>query len=241
MNRRIPIALAASLAVAATASFAASCTDASSPPSVKPTPITSVPGHGSLAEDTSPKDLPRLLPAEAYIRTYLRLFGGLTPLAAQSEAQKGYKLFDTWGDYLQTLGFPDYVIDFPRLEQTNPVMLATFERIGIALCDRTAEVDLGPGAPPAAQRVLFTFDLPAEGDVDDEGFAARFDKLHRKLLSYPIAVAPPERAARFRELYRSTVEARQTTAGAPPKLSPRQAGWALVCQGLIRHPEFHFY
>ncbi|WP_437742083.1 hypothetical protein WME73_42910 [Sorangium sp. So ce302] len=40
-------------------------------------------------------------------------------------------LFDSWGDYLAALGLPDHGLDLPRATQTNALMLAAFERLGI--------------------------------------------------------------------------------------------------------------
>jgi hypothetical protein len=200
--------------------------------------VTSIPGHGSLPEDTTPKENPRMVPPEAYIRSYLSLFGGLSPLAAQKalRAGDGSALFDTWNDYLAALGLPDYRVDVPRGTLTNTLMLATFERLGIALCDRALEHDL-QGMTPVDQRLIYAFDLPT-GAVDQNAFGAGFDVLHRTFLGYPAALAPPDRLPRYFKLYGDTVAAH---AGANTRFTPAQAGWAAVCYGLIRHPEFHLY
>ncbi|WP_437295617.1 hypothetical protein [Sorangium sp. So ce426] len=54
-------------------------------------------------------------PAEAYLRTYLWLFGGLAPAEVERRARGDDKaaLFDTWGDYLVALGLPDHGVDLP--------------------------------------------------------------------------------------------------------------------------------
>jgi hypothetical protein len=197
------------------------------------------PIHPSTIIDTSPKAEPRLLPAEAYARTYLALFGGLSPLEAQKRARggEGAQLFDTWGDYLATLGFPDYKNDLPRANQTNALMAATFERLGLALCDRSAERDLGPAPPPVEER-LFSFDA---APVDEAAFAPRFDQLHRAFLGYPAALAPPGRARRFFELYRGTLARHQAKDAPKSRLAPEAAAWSSVCQALVRHPEMNFY
>jgi hypothetical protein len=196
--------------------------------------LTSIPGHERVvAVDTSPKERRRLVPPEVYVRTYLTLFGGLAPLAAQNAArgkQPG-QLFDTWDDYLAALGLPDYRIDLPRTEKTNTLMMATFERLGVALCDRAVEHDLRGQTPP----LIFAFDAPAE--LDEAGFASRFDTLHRLFLGYPAALAPPTRTPRFFQLWKDVV-ARHTKKTL---LSAVEAGWAAVCYGLVRHPEFVLY
>ena len=177
---------------------------------VYPGPRAPLPAHGVAAEDTAPKEDLRLVPPEVYMRTYLQLFGGLAPLDVQKRARggDGGTLFDTWDDYVSALGFPDYRLDVPRQTQTNALMAATFERLGVALCDRALEHDLKPsrGAPPPppGQRLVFAFDLP-RGEVDAGAFAPRFDVLHRTFLGYPASLAPPSRAARFFQLYRDIV------------------------------------
>jgi hypothetical protein len=210
----------------------AGCASGAIHPTVGP-----IPGHEKLvALDTSPKERRRMVPPEVYVRTYLALFGGLAPLAAQNVARGAGKqngqLFDTWDDYLSALGLPDYRIDQPRAEKTNALMMATFERLGVALCDRAVEHDLRPGGlgPP----LIFTFDAPAT--LDEPGFATRFDALHRAFLGYPASLAPPSRVERFYKLYQEVVAHHGKSL-----LSPVEAGWAAVCYGLVRHPEFILY
>jgi hypothetical protein len=228
------------------------CACAARPPErVTAMPSRALAPLGSVAEDTTPKHDLRLVPPEVYMRTYLQLFGGLAPLEVQKRARgaDGAQLFDAWDDYVSALGFPDYRLDIPRQTQTNALMVAAFERLGVALCDRAVEHDLGapppvgPGphqqAEPAAERVVFAFDLPA-GEPDAGAFAVRFDLLHRTFLGYPAALAPPERTARFYQLYRVIV-ADHAKASPRSRFSPDQAGWAAVCYGLVRHPEFHLY
>lgn len=208
---------------------------------VPSTPVTSIPGHETLAQDNTPKEGPRLMPAETYIRSYLALFGDLAPrdVEQRARAMDGSALFDTWNDYLAALGLPDYRVDGPRGTQTNALMMATFERLGVALCDRAAERDLRASLP-VAQRAVYAFDGAPTG-VDLAGFTSRFDVLHRTFLGYPAALAPSARTGRFYQLYRDTV-ARHQAPGAPAsRLTPEQAGWATVCYGLVRHPEFHAY
>src|SRR5208282_5240324 len=133
------------------------------------------------------------------MRTYLQLFGGLAPQATQKRARggDGGQLFDTWDDYVSALGLPDYRLDIPRQLQTNALMVATFERLGVALCDRAVEHDLQSGkgrVPPAvSERLIFAFEMP-QGAVDAAAFAPRFDTLHRTFLGYPASLAPPQRA-----------------------------------------------
>lgn len=197
------------------------------------------------AEDTAPKHDLRLVPPEAYLRTYLALFGGLAPLDVQAQARGADRaqLFDAWDDYVSALGLPDYRFDIPRQTRTHALMIATFERLGVALCDRAVEHDLEPQAGalrPAGDRLVFAFDLPKDGALDAAAFAARFDVLHRTFLGYPSVLAPPERVPRFYRLYEEIV-AGHAKASPKSRFSPVEAGWAAVCYGLVRHPEFHFY
>lgn len=202
-----------------------------SPPAALP------PGHVT-PQDTSIKEGPRLLPAESYIRSYLMIFGGLAPLEAQASAQAkdGKQLFDTWDDYLATLGLPDYRYDTPRIGQTNTLMIATFERIGISLCDRALEHDR-----TTSPRLVYDFELPAAGApaLSQADFAPRFDKMHRLFLGYPAALAQTPRVDRFYKLYTDTMSAHASVSGS--RFSPGEAGWAAVCYGLVRHPELHLY
>jgi hypothetical protein len=200
-------------------------------------PLMAVPGHQTIAQDSSHKESPNLPAAESYMRTYLQLFGGLSPLAAQQQLSAGGTgLFDSWTAYLGALGLPNYAIDLPRQGQTNALMMATFERLGLALCDKAVEKDLkaSPAVPPE-KRLIFAFDVPKD-KVDAAGFAPRFDVLHRTFLSYPAAMAPTDRTARFFKLYSDTIAKHDAKAS---KFTPNEAGWAAVCSGLLRHPEFH--
>jgi hypothetical protein len=228
------------LGAAAAAAIAAAC----APPEVVPrVPAAPLPEVGRVAEDATPKEDRRLVPPEAYVRTYLQLFGGLAPLEVQRRARgaDGASLFDTWDEYLSALGFPDYRLDLPRATQTNALMIAAFERLGVALCDRAIEHDLRGKPPPLTRdRLVFAFDPPV-GDVTPASFAPGFDVLHRTFLGYPARLAPPGREASFLALYRDTV-ARHAQKGAPrSRFSPIEAGWAAVCYGLVRHPELTFY
>jgi hypothetical protein len=210
------------------------------PSRIHPTPAAPLVLQTVVAEDSSPKADLRLVPPEVYMRTYLQLFGGLAPLDVQKRARgkDGSGLFDTWDDYVSALGFPDYRSDIPRQAQTNALMVAAFERLGIALCDRALEHDLKT-KPAPAQRLVFDFDLP-EAPLDAAAFAPRFDLLHRTFLGYPAALAPAERRARFYSLYVQIV-AGHAKASPKSRFSPTEAGLAAVCYGLIRHPEFQLY
>lgn len=146
-------------------------------------------------------------------------------------------LFDTWNDYLGALGLADYRLDIPRNGQTSPLMLATFERLGVALCDRAAARDLAAKQPVIDQRIVYGFDL--KDTPNDAQFLTAFDVLHRTFLGYPAALAPATRLPRYRGLYDKVVKAH--TGKKSEALTPQQFGWSAVCQGLIRHPEFHFY
>jgi hypothetical protein len=230
-------------ALAALAALAlAACTQSSSsgPASQAPDPSGTLAGHGDLPLDTSRKEDPRLLGAETLVRSYVSVFGALAPLEAQRVLQSGGSaLFDTWNDYLGALGFPDYRVDLPRNAQTNALMVATFERVGAALCDAALQRDkaLPSGS---AQRAVFDFDLPADANPSKltlAQFTPGFDSLHRLFLGYPAALAPTDRTNRFFALYQGTV----AVHAAGGRFKPNEAGWAAVCQGLARHPEFHFY
>jgi hypothetical protein len=190
------------------------------------------------SEDTTPKQDLRLLPPEVYIRSYLQLFGGLAPVDVQAKARggDGNQLFDAWDDYLAALGLPDYKLDLPRASQTNAIMVAAFERLAIALCDRAVERDLKAN-PPTASRVVFAFDAPEH--LDDAAFGARFDVLHRTFLGYPASLAPG-RADDFRKLY-THVEQNHRAAQKSSRFTPTEAAWAAVCYGLARHPELNLY
>lgn len=218
------------------------------------TPAGKLATRETLLADAAPKAELRMIPPEVYMRTYLQLFGGLLPSEVQQKARgsDGGNLFDTWDDYVSALGFPDYRLDIPRQTQTNALMIASFERLGIALCDRAVEHDLAglgkpppkpPASPPAPvalkDRVIFAFD-PLPGAMDEAQFAPRFDVLHRTFLGYPAALAPPERAPRYLALYRG-IAATHAKEVPRSRFSPEQAAWAAVCYGLVRHPEFHLY
>ena len=181
------------------------------------------------------------MPQEAYLRHYLQLIGGVTPTEAQklARAKDGGQLFDNWGDYLAALGFPDYRNDLPRATQTNGLMVAAFERLGEALCDRAVERDLKAN-PPVAARILFTFEVGHE-PLSEKAFAERFDILHQTFLSYPLELAPPGRTGAFFRLYQGTVARHQQPTSARSRFTPQEAGWAAVCYGLVRHPEHHLY
>lgn len=201
----------------------------------------------TLVTDTAPKAELRMVPPEVYMRTYLQLFGGLLPSEVQAKAKgkDGNQLFDTWDDYVSSLGFPDYRLDIPRQTQTNALMVASFERLGIALCDRAVEHDLPElariraAAPPIPQRLVFAFD-PVPGAMNEQQFAQRFDVLHRTFLGYPSSLAPPERVPRYFALY-NDILVNHAKADPRSRFTPEQAAWASICYGLVRHPEFHLY
>ncbi|HTN82226.1 MAG TPA: hypothetical protein VL242_01005 [Sorangium sp.] len=214
------------------------------PPPIVGVPEQAIPGHTDPQDDT-PKEGPRLVPQEVYLQTYVKLFGDdLTPLQVEALARgaDAGNVFDRWADYMSPLGFPDHKLDVNRQTNTNTLMMATFERLGIALCARKAEVELrsSPPPPPIAARRVFAFDM-TPADPTDAEFAARFDVLHRTFLGYPAALAPTDRAGRFQAVFRDVVR-RHAAPGAPTsRFTPQQAGWAAVCYGLVRHPEFIVY
>jgi hypothetical protein len=187
-----------------------------------------------------------MVPPEVTMRTYLHLFGALAPLAFQEEARgrDGSNLFDKWDDYVAALGFPDYRLDIPRQTQTNALMVATFERVGVALCDRALEHDWkgANGTPPrpVQERVIFAFDPPPKGALTLADFASGFDVLHRTFLGYPASLASADRSKRFFALYESIAKG-HAKASPKSRFTPDEAGWAAVCYGLVRHPEFQLY
>jgi hypothetical protein len=204
---------------------------------IAPSAPAALPAPRTQLADTSPKQRPRMLPAEVYLRAYLMWFGGLAPLDVQARA-RGRQLFDAWDDYLAALGLPDYRLDLPRQTQSNTLMLAAFGRLGEALCVRAAEHDLHTRATPLDQRVVFAF-APLEHPSLAQ-FTERFDVLHRGFLGYPVALAPAERAARYFELFRAITDHHASARGKPP-LTPEELGWAGVCAALIQHPEAGLY
>ena len=234
------VRLLGALCLAGLGAVAACQKPAQVPEKVPLVPVASLPGHGSVAVDVAPKEEPRMVPPEAYLKTYLQLFGGLAPLEVQKKAREG-NLFDTWDDYFAALGFPDYRIDIPRGSQTNALMIATFERLGVALCDRAVEHDLGGKAPaPVKERAVFSFE-PHKGHLELAQFESRFEVLHKRFLGYPAALAETERTKRFYDVYSEIVRRHSEKAAPKSRLTPENAGWAAVCYGLIRHPEFHLY
>jgi hypothetical protein len=243
MNRVIAAAL---LAAALTGCPKGSTPGGQAGGTTPPQAIDTLPGHETLPQDTTPKEQERLVNAEAYMQTYMSLFApllpagsALNPLAVQGAARgkDGSALFDTWNDYLFEIGLPDYRNELPRALQTNALMVATFERLGIALCDRAVEHDLR-GAPTA--RAVFDFALPA-GALTEDAFAPLFDVVHRTFLGYPAKLAPTDRTNRFFELYQGVVASHSVADAGTSRFKPAEAGWAAVCYGLVRHPEFHVY
>jgi hypothetical protein len=239
----IGMRLRAAFGVVSAVCFGAGC--AAAPiPLVAPVPAGTLQPSAVALEDTTPKEDLRMVPPEVTMRTYLRLFGALAPLDFQRDARgrDGGNLFDTWDDYVAALGFPDYRLDVPRQTQTNALMIATFERIGVALCDRALEHDWKGNEPrPVQERVIFAFD-PTKGNVSPADFASRFDVLHRTFLGYPASLAPAERSQRFYALFEAISKGHAKVKAEPKsRFSPDEAGWAAVCYGLVRHPEFHLY
>lgn len=225
--------LAAALAVAQ--GCGASDGDEKSPTS----PLAAIPGHDGVGVDGRRTQGPRTMTPENYLQSYMTLFGtssAAETLALAKGADKN-EMFETWNDHLGALGLPDYGEDIARAPDTNPLMLGAYERLGMALCERAAERDLAAGAPPS-ERKLFDF-VPASDPLDRAAFDTGFDVLHRTILGYPAKLAPGRPDAFFR-LY-SGVVGRHGQPDITSRLSPAAAGWAVVCEGLVRHPEFHLY
>lgn len=240
MNMRIPVSGLAAVILVGLAS-ACGVFGSRPPETIAPVAGGTLQARGEALVDTAPKEDLRMVPPEVYMRTYLHLFGALVPLEAEQSARAGdgSQVFDTWSDYISALGFPDYRMDTPRQTQTNAIMIAAFERLGIALCDRALEHDW-KGQKPVAQkdRIVFAFD-PPKGSPDLAAFTSRFDVMHRTFLGYPASLAPTPRTARFFQLYRGIEGVHGKTLET--RFTPSEAAWAAVCYGLVRHPEFHLY
>lgn len=207
---------------------ASACSHASD----KPAPLEPVAVHPPTSREVlaPPGPQRRMVPPEAFLRAYLMWFGGLAPLDVQ---KRGGALFDQWQDYLAALGLPDYAHDFPRVSQSNPMMLATLDKLAEVLCVRSVEHDLHQRAAP---RVVFTFDPPPHPSLAD--FALGFDVLHRTFLGYPASEAPDGRIGRFYSLYQQVASEHATSAGT---LTPDETGWVAVCTALAIHPEAEVY
>lgn len=203
-----------------------------SPKVVTSTAVAALPTHPETNLDTTPHNRRRMLPPEAFLRAYLMWFGGLAPLDVQ---KRGGVLMDQWQDYLSALGLPDYAHDFPRVEQSNTMMLAALDRLAEVLCVRAAEHDLHGGTQPLASRVVFAFEAHPHPSFDD--FAGGFDVLHRTFVGYPATLAPSGRTGRFYALYQQVVADHETSA----TLTPDELGWVAVCTALVIHPEAELY
>ena len=114
------------------------------------------------------------------------------------------------------------------------MMLATFGRLGEALCVRAAEHDLH-AATPLSSRVVFAFDAKVHPSLDD--FAAGFDVLHRTFLGYPADLAPKGRLGRFYSLYQQV--ASEHSKSGP--LTSDETAWVAVCAALVIHPEAELF
>jgi hypothetical protein len=79
--------------------------------------------------------------------------------------------------------------------------------------------------------------VPRE-QVDEATFARNFDVMHRTFLGYPAKLAPTDRTARFYKLYKDVAALPQP---GNARFTANEAGWAAVCYGLVRHPEFQLY
>jgi hypothetical protein len=102
---------------------------------VAPVALGEPPAIAATRLDSAPKEVPRLIPAEAYMWTYLQLFGGLAPteVTRRARGSDGNQLFDSWYEYLAALGFPDYRLDLPRATHPNAHLEADRERLVDAL------------------------------------------------------------------------------------------------------------
>lgn len=235
---------AASLLVLALASCQASPPEVVAPRALPPPAIAEAPRESFVARET------RLVPAEVLIHSYTQIFGDLMlpeVRAPYDEAARRGAYFG-WDQHLAALGLPDYTRDLGRATQTNTIMAAAFERLGVILCDRAAGRDLYSRSPkplpPAARglafvepRTVFAFE-PRPAPLSEADFGPRFDVLHRTFLGYPARLAPPERLHEFFAVYKK-VESRHVALKQGQ--APHVSAWSAVCQGLVRHPEFHHY
>lgn len=208
--------------------------DKSLAPGTEPTRATIEPTQVIALDDTI-KSPPRLVAVETYLRTLLHIFGYATPLEAQADL-RSEELFDMWPDYFSALGLPDYGDDIERRNVLSVVSLAALERIGIGFCNRAVARDT---AAPIDERRVFAFDLTAA--EESSTFAARFDVLHRTFLGYPASLAGEARTARFHALHRATLARHADLPVGSRAFDSAQAAWAVICHGLVRHPEFHLY
>lgn len=209
------------------------CASPDVPDVIEPSAPGPLPPHRTFTLDPTPKQSRRMLQPESFLRAYLQWFGGLAPHDVQQTAH-GDNLFDEWKDYLAALGVPDYHIDIPRGTQSNGVMLATVGRLAEALCVRAVQHDFAPGVA-LDHRLVFKFEEKV--DLDAAGFAPRFDLLHRTFLSYPAALAPEGRTAKFYRLYQQV----SANHASHPQLTPDRTAWAAVCTALVEHPETGLY
>ena len=194
---------------------------------------TPLPVHPSTSIDLGPPVArARMLPPEAFLRAYLQWFGGLAPAEVQ---KRGGPLFGRWEDYLAALGLPNYAYEFPRVSQTNTLMVASLDRLAEALCVRAAEHDLHQ-QPPLDQRVVFAFASRPQWAFGD--FVTDLDVLHRTFLGYPLQLAPEGRAGRFYALFEQ-VRSNHAQVAAP--LTADEMAWVAVCKALVVHPEAEIY
>jgi len=208
------------------------------PPVVEPPPApadSEVEPTDTIVVDETPKEAPRLVDAETYLRSMLSIFGYATPLEAQDDLRID-GLFDTWPDYFSALGLPDYANEVERRTVLNMVTLAAFERIGIALCNRAL---IRERDRPLDERGVFAFALSASRDPAE--FALKLDVLHRLFVSYPVTLAGPQRVSRFHRLHLETLARHADLNGGSKAFSPDEASWGVVCYARVRHPELHLY
>jgi hypothetical protein len=222
------------------------------PPELVRPQVASVPDVAVAPRESFIPREPRLMPAETLIRSYTAIFGDLVEPEARTRYDRSNQRgrYFGWSEQLSALGLPDYTRDQARASQTNTIMIAAFEKLAIALCDRAAIRDLRldkanvkPLSPELKALVqveappVFAFE-PKSAPLSEADFVPRFDVLHRTFLGYPAALAPREREAEFYALYKK-VEQRHVAAKSGQ--APHIPAWSAVCQGLARHPEFHHY
>ena len=170
------------------------------------------------------------------MRSYLQLFGGLAPLDAQTALRGNNGLFDTWRDYLAALGMPDYTLEIARNPQTNSLMIATFERMGVALCDRAVEKELQADTRRRRRH-------SERSSLSSRPQRSRRRPIHRALRHPSSDFSRLSGQARQKPIACPLLQDLHRHRGRPRGqgrsqilFTPPLAGWATVCYGLVRHP-----
>ena len=184
-----------------------------------------------------------MVPPEVTMRTYLHLFGALAPLEFQKGARGATaRASSTRGTTTSPRsGSPTIASTSPARRRPTrswwPPSSASASRSATARSSTTGKED---AAEPVQERVIFAFD-PPKGHVSTAQTSLRGSTcLHRTFLGYPARSRRRERSQRFYALY-ETIAKEHAKAAPKSRFTPDEAGWAAVCYGLVRHPEFHLY